>query len=120
MRKKNIGFTLIEILVALMILAVALFAVIMAMQQSVKDTTHVSNKLEAHWVAMNIMAEIQIGLLSPPTDVQCRSGKEKMLGKTFQWRAGVDQAKHSTYERIYVNVMRHKKQLAHVVGFIKK
>lgn len=117
----NSGFTLIEVLVALMILAIALTAVVLASQNSIRTTNHVKNKLAAHWVAMNVISRIQVGMSAPPTDEQ-NNGEAHILGKTFDWTAGVDQHGNGFYTRIYVDVTQKDStiRLEHLIGFIKK
>lgn len=65
----NKGFTLVEVLVALVVLAVALSALIFSSQQATRGATHLVNKTIAHWVAMNIASEIHLGLTTPPLRV---------------------------------------------------
>jgi len=114
------GFTLIEVLIALMILAIALTAVILASQNSIRTTNHLSNKLAAHWVAMNVLSRMQIGLLAPPTKENSSHGESQMLGKTFEWTAGIEQETSIYYKRIFINVRKKESmnQLEHLIGFI--
>ena len=79
------GFTLIEVLIALIIIAIALAASIRATNQSVRDTTHVQNTLIAHWVGMNIISEIQIGMMKLPVAGNIKQGHTAMLGREWQW-----------------------------------
>lgn len=97
------GFTLIEVLVALLILAIALTAVVLTVERSVRGSSRVWNKMAAHWVAMNVVASMQVGLLSPPIH-GTRRGESRLLGRQFVWVAGVDQSGNGYYERIYVEV----------------
>lgn len=54
------GFTLIEVLIALTIIAVALAAIIKATTAATSQTTYLRDKTFAHWVAMNRLAELQV------------------------------------------------------------
>jgi len=53
------GMTLIEVLVALVIIAVALSAAIRSVNAGVANTDYLKQKSFAHWVAMNSVAEQQ-------------------------------------------------------------
>ena len=76
--KNSNAFTLIEVLIALFIIAIALAAAIQATNQSVRATRHVRNTTIAHFVAMNVLSEIQVGLLPVPTGDTPTDGKTKM------------------------------------------
>ncbi len=52
------GFTLIEIIIALLVISVALGAVISTTGSSVKHATHLNEKTMALWVAQNTLAEL--------------------------------------------------------------
>ena len=54
------GFTLVEILVALAIIAIALAALMRASGDHTYSTTYLKQKTLAHYVAMNELAKIQI------------------------------------------------------------
>lgn len=75
------GFTLIEIIIALVVISVALGAVIATTGNSVKHGAHIKEKTIALWLAQNTIAEVNIKQqwLSAGT----QSSDEKMAGK--QW-----------------------------------
>lgn len=53
----NNGFTLLEILVALAILAIALAAIVTEVNLDIRNATYLREKTLAHWVAMNKVTE---------------------------------------------------------------
>jgi len=55
--KKYTGFTLLEILVALAVVAIALSAIVSEVSNNVKNAAHLRDKTLAHWVAMNQVTE---------------------------------------------------------------
>jgi len=57
--KKN-GFTLIEVLIALSVIAIGLIAVLNANLQATANATKLQNKLFALWVLENSIAEIRV------------------------------------------------------------
>ncbi len=80
------GFTLIEVLIALSIIAIALAAVLQVLGHNVRATRFTRDKLVAHWVAQNALAECQVGLWTFAQTTE-HSGTADWLGQTWSWRA---------------------------------
>src|SRR3990167_11375749 len=87
MKHKIAAFTLIEVLVALLIIAIALGAAVCSVNESVRVTRHVRNSVTAHWVGLNILSQIQTGLIAAPTTSNIMHGQVKMLNQEWQWTA---------------------------------
>lgn len=83
---KNNGFTLIEVLLALAVVAIALTALIKATSQNVTYMTQLKEKMISQWVAKQGVSMIQLGLL--PIEVnQEVTQSTTMLGQSWYWRA---------------------------------
>ena len=54
------GFTLIEVLVAVAVLAIALGAIIKTMSDNAYNSIYLRDRTLAHWVALNKVAELQL------------------------------------------------------------
>jgi general secretion pathway protein I len=119
-RNKYNGFTLIEVLVALAIVAIALVAVIKTTSQSVRNTVHLKNKMAAHWVAMNVLARMQVGLL-PLSEHSKLTGEEAMLGVDWHWQVDLLQS-DASYLRVEIKVFpKNSEQLVeNLLGFVLK
>ena len=76
------GFTLIEIMVALMVMAIALAAVMTTMGGAIRNAAGLQERTFAHWVAMNQMAKIQLAGNKIPST---KSGSEEMAGHEWYW-----------------------------------
>ncbi len=59
------GFTLLEVLVALTILAVALGALVKAASEHTRNTHYLQERTLAHWVGQNLFARYEAGLIQP-------------------------------------------------------
>lgn len=59
---KESGFTLIEVMIALLILAIALTALMMSIRSNIQNTSKIENQSIAEWVAINTAHEMQSGL----------------------------------------------------------
>jgi general secretion pathway protein I len=78
------GFTLIEVLAALVIVAIGMLAVIRAVNQTVSNTSYLRDKTIAHWVAMNKLTETRLNISPPANDTS--EGDVDMAGATWHWR----------------------------------
>ncbi len=96
------GFTLIEVLAALVIVSLGMLAVILAVGQTVSNATYLREKSIAHWVAMNKLTEVRLNNSAPANEQS--SGDVDMAGVTWHWRMQVNATDASTMQRIDINV----------------
>lgn len=102
MNKRHSGFTLLEILVALVILAVALTAVIRSVSANAANLGYLRDKTLAHWVAVNLVTEIQVNKEWLPTGT--KSGTEFMANHDWYWKTNVSATADTDVRRIEVSV----------------
>lgn len=116
---KQPGFTLIEVLVALAIVAIALLAALRVAGQGANTVDALRSRLLAGWVAENRLAEhrargdwISLGTYS---------GIEREGGIDFNWREDVISTPNQAFRRIDVFVflpLEKSHTLAHLAGFV--
>lgn len=99
---KNKGFTLIEVLVALIIVGLGMLAVIRAVTQTVNNTDYLRQKTIAHWVAMNKLTEVRLANSKPSNDDS--NGDVDMAGITWHWRMRVVSTDVASLQRIDIHV----------------
>lgn len=117
--KKLRAFTLIEILIALIIISIALAASIRVTNQSIRDTTHVENTMIAHWVGMNLISEIQLGVIRLPIAGNIKTGKTIMLNKEWNWKIENNQSlRIINARRIKVIISYRNQIITSVVGYV--
>ncbi|MDG4598043.1 MAG: type II secretion system minor pseudopilin GspI [Candidatus Contendobacter sp.] len=84
--KRTHGFTLLEVLVALAVLAIAMGAIIHAATQSINTTATLRDRTFAGWVARN---QINALLLEskPWPEEGSRAGKAELANRVWHWEA---------------------------------
>lgn len=119
MRMKNNGFTLIEVLIALAILSIALTAIIKSTSQNIKDTLYIQNKTIANWVANEIVAEAEAGILKVPDPPDKLSDKIDMLGQKWLWQASIKPSPNPKIKELNVSVsLNSNKKIIQLTGYL--
>lgn len=96
------GFTLLEVLVALAILAVAMAALIRGAASQTDAFAGLRERSIAGWVAENALAELRLQDSLPPTGV--RQGTTRMAGREWAWRAEVSDTPAVGIRRVRIEV----------------
>jgi len=96
------GFTLIEVLAALVIVALGMMGVIQAVTQTARNGTYLREKTLAHWIAMNVITERR--LMPAPPDVAESSDDVEFAGQRWRWTMNVTQTEVESLRRMDVAV----------------
>lgn len=116
------GFTLLEVLVALAVLALALAAAVSAGAAYVGNQAYLQERTLAHWVARNVLIELQLEREWPGTGK--REDKARMSDRDWSWRATVSETPEADMRRVDVDVWLGEddagEPLAGVSGFVEK
>jgi general secretion pathway protein I len=115
------GFTLIEVLVALAILAVALAAAVRSASVAADGTLELKERLLATWVAQNRIAEYAARPVWP--EIGTRAGNAEQGGVAFAWRETVTATPNPLFRRVEVQVYGPRapeRTVATLVGFAVK
>lgn len=96
------GFTLLEVLVALMVVAVSLAAIASEMVQMIDAATTMQNRTYASWIAHNKITEMRLANVVP--DVSTSSGEVDYAGNEWAWRAVVSETGVANLYRVDVTV----------------
>ena len=96
------GFTLIEVLVALAIVAIGMAAVMGALTSSANTISYLRDKTFAQWVALNQIANLRLSGQQPPTGNS--DGDTDFAGRSWHWRQEVVATQIPGVERIDISV----------------
>ena len=96
------GFTLIEVLVALAIAALALGAVAASISQMVESATAMELRTYASWIAQNRIAELRLANVVP--EVSEDSDQVEFANQEWTWRSTVSETGVENLFRVDVDV----------------
>lgn len=100
------GFTLLEVLVALAVIAIALAAIVGETAQRLRNAARLTDRTLAHWVAMNQITEQQLGTTWPTAGVT--TGTVDLAGREWFWTAKVSNTEDADVRRLDVEVRADK------------
>ena len=96
------GFSLLEVLVALAIVAIALTAVVRAAGLGADALVGERERTLASWVAANVLAETLLAEPFPPPGE--RSGRDRMGPGEYSWRLVIQSTEDPEIRRLDVRV----------------
>lgn len=117
--RRTRGFTLIEVLAALVIVGLGMLGVIQAVIQSANQGTYLREKTLAHWIAMNLVTERR--LMTSPPEVGTSSDVLEYAGQRWRWSVKVSETAVESMHRFDVSVgladAPEDSKLATAIGF---
>lgn len=84
--RRQRGFTLIEVMVALVIFGVIAASVLKTLQDSIRQQTALEERLAANWVAQQTLAEIRMRSDWPPLGKKI----ERVVVAEREWQVGAE------------------------------
>jgi general secretion pathway protein I len=101
--KRVSGFTLLEVLVALAVLAIAMGAIIRAATQSIATTADLREQTLAGWVALNTVNRWLLDA-KPWPEEGTRSGDSELAARNWRWEARFAKTADPDLRRLDVTV----------------
>lgn len=116
------GFTLLEVMVALAVLAIAMAALVSSGTQSASNAAYLRDKSLAHWVAMNRVADLRLQK-AWPSPGESRS-EEEMANRQWFCLSKVSTTDDPDLRRVEVEVRASSEKdaapLERVIAFLPR
>jgi len=120
-RLRQCGFTLIEVLVALLIVATALGTAAKVTISAATNGSALTDRTAAQWVGLNQLATLKLRRAFP---VRAESGKEEMMMRTWIWQQKAEATPDDRVLKVTIDVRVEGADeddlAASVTGFIAK
>lgn len=101
-RPRQHGFTLLEVMVALAVIAFAMAAAISAVSGAARNAAGLQQRTYAHWVAMNKMTELQVNKEWPA--MTTTRGSTLLANHEWFWAMKVSSAPDRSVRRVDISV----------------
>lgn len=114
------GFTLVEVLVALAVVAIAMSAVLYGLGQGIDTSAALRDRTVALWVAQNRLAQHQLARAWPALDTT--EGVTEMGGRAWHWREQVSATTEQDFRRVDIEVRAAPggEALVRLTGFLAR
>ncbi|KTD51567.1 type II secretory pathway protein LspI [Legionella quinlivanii] len=106
-RKTTQAFTLIEVLLALAVIAIALTALVKATAQDVAHTQRLKEKMITQWISTQGAAMVQLGLLSVTTTQEVTQ-ITTMFGQRWYWRVKLVQTPIKSLQQLIITTSKNQ------------
>ena len=120
-RSTKLGFTLIEVLVALLIVATALGVAAKVTISAASSGSVLTDRTAAQWVGLNQLAILKLRRQFP---VRAESGRAEMMNRTWVWKQSAEATPDDYVLKVIIDVRLEDSEddelVASITGFIAK
>ncbi len=120
-RSRQRGFTLLEVMVALAVLAIGMSALIKASSSATANTAYLNERTLASWVASNVLTELQLSGQFPA--LGDKRGTTLMANHEWHWQMKVIKTELPTMHKVEVAVRSREESerpVSTLTGFVGK
>jgi general secretion pathway protein I len=106
--KNQRGFTLIEVMVALMVVGVALPAMLLLIMAQLDGAASIREKTFAYWIAENELTRIRLRQQYFPDEnlSDNETGQVEMLGQRWRWQLEIEATEVENFYRLDMSVSK--------------
>ncbi len=120
-RRRSAGMTLLEVIVALMVFAIAAVSITKSLGEQMANMPILEERTLAQWVASNQMVDARLEKKFP--DLGRKDGSVELAGKEWYWRKEVVKTTDDNFRMIRISVSddeRYKRIIAQVSSYVLK
>jgi general secretion pathway protein I len=120
-KRSSLGFTLIEVMLAMAIFSIAGIALLSASDNNIKNLSHLENKILANWVASNQLVAVSLDPQWPPKNN--KKGTVEMAGQEWFWLQKVIKTENKDMRSIVIEIRNkedEKLAVTSMVTFVSK
>lgn len=96
------GFTLIEVLIAMMIIAISFTAILKATDQTTQQLIYLRQKIQAEWINVDLINQVQAGMITPSSEGL--TGQAHMFNKIWNWNIALTNTLNKNIDEIHVSL----------------
>jgi len=116
MNKFSLGFTLIEVMLAMAIFSIAGIALLSTADNNFKNLNHLESKVLANWVASNQLVAVTLAEEWPPKNN--KKGKVEMAGQEWFWLQKVIKTENKNMRSVVIEVRNKKDQKLAITSMV--
>jgi len=120
-KRLSLGFTLIEVMLAMAIFSIAGIALLSAADNNIRNLSHLENKVLANWVASNQLIAVTLDKTWPPK--HNKKGKVEMAGQEWFWLQKVVKTENKNMRSVVIEIRNEEDQnlaVTSIVTFVSK
>ncbi|MFV7769979.1 MULTISPECIES: type II secretion system minor pseudopilin GspI [Shewanella] len=120
-RRRATGMTLLEVIVALMVFAIAAVSITKSLGEQMANMPILEERTLAQWVASNQMVDARLEKKFP--DLGRKDGSTELAGKEWYWRKEVVKTTDDNFRMIRISVSddeRYNRIIAQVSSYVLK
>jgi general secretion pathway protein I len=106
LKTKNLGFTLIEVMLALAVFSIAGIALLTTASNNTRNIGHLENIMFANWVTSNQLVETSLLKTWPPKNNL--KGEVELAGRSWFWKQTVIKTTDNNMRAIVMEVRLHE------------
>jgi general secretion pathway protein I len=117
----SLGFTLIEVMLAMAIFSIAGIALLSASDNNIRNLSHLENQILANWLASNQLVEVTLDTKWPPKNN--KKGTVEMAGQEWFWLQKVIKTENKDMRSVVIEIRNdedEKLPITSMVTFVSK